>query len=221
MARRDWQSERDSHMGEHEDHLVALNALTANEPPIQVGQIWSIRSVESEYAKWDGIVRVIRILGEYPERSTAPTHVTDPEQRDLYEGRRRWIHEDAPNVPTPLRRGHREISVIPEYNLRRIFRLDAHLTPPEHWPKPRYPQVGDRWAYEGSEWVVTMTRRAAPPVTKNMPLSGVYTDSFGRTFTHPEGEITLIGDEAILVSVGKLQEQGEWIGLTCDPGDSS
>lgn len=110
-------------MTESLDHEATVAAIAANEPKLLVGQIWSIR----EGSK---IHRAYRLLGPYPDKDK--------------DGRTLWIQEEAPGVRTVLNRfGHRELSVIPEYNLRRLFKLDKEHTPPELLPRPRYPQIGD------------------------------------------------------------------------------
>jgi hypothetical protein len=97
-------------------HTETLYAVEVNDPPIEPGQIWSMRSEDPKYERWGGIVRALRIIGRYPD--------------DDKDGGRRWVEEDAPNVRTSFNRvGYRDITVIPEYNLRRIFKLDEELSP--------------------------------------------------------------------------------------------
>lgn len=93
-------------------HEATLAAIEADDPPIEPGQVWSIRSDDPRCARFGGVARADRVLGFHPD--PAP------------DGGRYVIYEPA-KVPMSIRGDG--IGRIPEYNLRRIFRLDAELSP--------------------------------------------------------------------------------------------
>lgn len=92
-------------------HAETLAAIEANDPPIQVNQVWSIRSDKPEYVIFKGVVRADRILAVHPDPGV--------------DGRERFIYEPA-KVRMSLKGDG--IGVRNEYNLRRTFQLDVELT---------------------------------------------------------------------------------------------
>lgn len=83
-----------------------LATVESNDPPIEPNQTWSCVDTDGS------LIRQLRILALHP----------DPSQGGIYDGQRQWIYIDTNKG---RQKPGREISVLPEYNLRRIFALDS------------------------------------------------------------------------------------------------
>jgi hypothetical protein len=82
-------------------HADTLAEIATQDPNIEPGQRWSVREEDGTP------VRVLRILARHPDADAG--------------GEARWVYEDEPGT----RLGFRGTGILPEYNLRRIFRPDA------------------------------------------------------------------------------------------------
>lgn len=80
----------------HLSHMETLGAIRENSPPIESNQRWVVRDKDGT------ILRKLRILAAHPDGG--------------------WIYIDE---PSKLIRRDFEMLVTPEYNLRRIFKLEA------------------------------------------------------------------------------------------------
>jgi len=77
-----------------------LSEMKANDPLIEVNQVWSCKNTNGE------IIRKLRILAQYPN---------DKEKT--------WIYEELPSKMNKL--GMRRIETCPEFNLRYVFDLEG------------------------------------------------------------------------------------------------
>lgn len=77
-------------------------AIKNNDPPIEINQIWTISDSK-------GTLRGLRILGLFPS--------VGDERTD------EWIYCDLPSRVYKF--GSGRISLVPEYNLRRLFTLEG------------------------------------------------------------------------------------------------
>lgn len=103
------------------EHERVLRELETNDPPVEPGQVWSMRDPDDPVTvrRWGGVIRADRVLAPYPDPVNS---LEEPDPRDPKRG---WIVESA-GFPQSVRR--EGLGVCPEYNLRRLFRLDPALT---------------------------------------------------------------------------------------------
>lgn len=91
-------------------HDEVMTAITANEPPIRAHQRWELRDEEGR------VIRAFRIMAKHPD--PAPADAVAP-------GAAQWIVKEEPV------HGRQIVEVVllwlPEYNLRRLFKLSLDL----------------------------------------------------------------------------------------------
>ena len=81
--------------------------MKANDPPVEVNQVWSVKDEDGR------TLRKIRILGEYPGGMEA------------WALQRIWIYEE---LPARFMNNYR-IERCPEFNLRYVFTLEGMYDP--------------------------------------------------------------------------------------------